>query len=165
MFLLSRPIPRGGVSALCHEWQTESTYVAGVTRVNLLEIFGAGRRASLGSGILGAMEAPARVLLRIDEVASRLGVSASRVRRLLEEHQLAACRTEDGLRIPEVFLDGPLPRSDLRGTLILLSDNGFSADEQVAWLLETDDALGIAPIDALIAGRKAEVRRVAQALA
>jgi hypothetical protein len=33
------------------------------------------------------------------------------------------------------------------------------------WLLEPDDSLGVAPITALRAGRKAEVRRVAQALA
>ena len=33
------------------------------------------------------------------------------------------------------------------------------------WLLEEDDSLAAAPIDALRAGRKAEVRRVAQALA
>jgi hypothetical protein len=33
------------------------------------------------------------------------------------------------------------------------------------WLLNEEEALGAAPIDALRAGRKAEVRRVAQALA
>jgi hypothetical protein len=32
------------------------------------------------------------------------------------------------------------------------------------WLLTPEESLGIAPIDALRAGRKAEVRRVAQAL-
>jgi Rv2175c C-terminal domain of unknown function len=35
----------------------------------------------------------------------------------------------------------------------------------VNWLLSDEDSLGTAPIDALRAGRKAEVRRVAQALA
>jgi hypothetical protein len=33
------------------------------------------------------------------------------------------------------------------------------------WLTNDDDTLGAAPIEALRAGRKAEVRRVAQALA
>ena len=32
------------------------------------------------------------------------------------------------------------------------------------WLLTEEESLGTAPIDALRAGRKAEVRRVAQAL-
>jgi len=32
------------------------------------------------------------------------------------------------------------------------------------WLLTPDDVIGAPPIDALRAGRKAEVRRVAQAL-
>jgi hypothetical protein len=69
------------------------------------------------------------------------------------------------LAVPEVFLDdeGPLP--ELRGTAILLADSGYTNDEAVHWLLEEDDSLSAAPIDALHAGRKAEVRRVAQALA
>jgi len=33
------------------------------------------------------------------------------------------------------------------------------------WLLSPDESLGIPPIEALKAGRKAEVRRVAQSLA
>jgi hypothetical protein len=32
------------------------------------------------------------------------------------------------------------------------------------WLLTPEDSLGVSPVDALKAGRKAEVRRVAQAL-
>ena len=41
---------------------------------------------------------------------------------------------------------------------------GYSDDEAMHWLLTEEESLGIAPIDALRAGRKAEVRRVAQAL-
>ena len=67
--------------------------------------------------------------------------------------------------MPEVFLgpDGPLP--ELRGTIIVLGDDGFSDEAALDWLLDTEESLGAAPIDALLAGRKAEVRRVAQALA
>ena len=67
--------------------------------------------------------------------------------------------------VPEEFLDGVEPLTDLRGTLVLLADDGFSDDEAMQWMLEVDDTLESSPIAALRAGRKAEVRRVAQALA
>jgi len=57
------------------------------------------------------------------------------------------------------------PLSSLRGTVIVLHDAGFSDDEAIDWLLTSEDSIGIAPIEALRAGRKSEVRRVAQALA
>ena len=103
--------------------------------------------------------------LTVPDVAERLDLTPSRVRRLIEDRHLLAQRREGVLRIPEVFLgeDGPMP--ELRGTAILLGDIGFDDDEAVAWLLDPEDSLGAAPIDALRAGRKAEVRRVAQALA
>jgi len=53
---------------------------------------------------------------------------------------------------------------ELRGTLFVLADAGFSDENAMEWLLDTEDSLRAAPIDALLAGRKAEVRRVAQAL-
>ena len=48
---------------------------------------------------------------------------------------------------------------------IVLSDDGFTDEQAMEWLLEVDDSLSAEPIVALRAGRKAEVRRVAQALA
>lgn len=112
------------------------------------------------------MEEPAaRTFLTVPDVAERLDTTPTRVRRLLEERQLLAVRREGVLMIPAVFLtpEGPLP--ELRGTAILLGDSGFTNDDAVDWLLNPDDSLGAAPIDALLSGRKAEVRRVAQALA
>jgi hypothetical protein len=47
---------------------------------------------------------------------------------------------------------------------VVLGDSGFTDDEAMHWLLETEDSIGMSPIAALRAGRKAEVRRVAQAL-
>ena len=47
----------------------------------------------------------------------------------------------------------------------LLADDGFTDDEAMDWMLEVNELLGVSPIAALRAGRKAEVRRVAQALA
>lgn len=106
-----------------------------------------------------------RTWLTVPDLADRLSLTPSRVRRLIEDRQLLAIRRDGVLVVPEVFLDdeGPLP--ELRGTAILLGDSGYTDDEAMHWLLEEEDSLGVAPIDALVAGRKAEVRRVAQALA
>ena len=103
--------------------------------------------------------------LTVPDLAERLATTPSRVRRLIEDRQLLASRRSGVLAVPEVFIgpDGPLP--ELRGTIIVLGDDGFSDEAALDWLLEPDDTLGVAPIDALLAGRKAEVRRVAQALA
>jgi hypothetical protein len=86
------------------------------------------------------------------------------VRRLFEEHVLVGTRVDGVTKVPAVFVDGPEPRHDLRGTLTVLADNGFDDDEALDWLMSHDDALGTSPIAALQAGRKAEVRRIAQSL-
>ncbi|GAA0994509.1 Rv2175c family DNA-binding protein [Subtercola frigoramans] len=106
-----------------------------------------------------------RTWLTIPDLAERLGSTPGKVRKLIEEGALLAIRRDGVLSVPEVFLAGNLPLSELRGTIILLGDSGFSNDEMMQWLLEPEDSLDAAPIDALLAGRKAEVRRVAQALA
>jgi hypothetical protein len=110
-------------------------------------------------------DAAARQWLTIPDLVDILGIGVGRVRRLIEDRHLAAVRIDGVLRVPADFIRDGEPLSELRGTLMLLGDDGFSNDEAVAWLLESDDTLGAAPIDALRAGRKAEVRRVAQALA
>lgn len=109
--------------------------------------------------------ADGRTWLPVDDVAKRLGVSTSRVRRLVEDRHLLAVRRDGVLSVPEDFLAGDEPLRELRGTIILLGDCGFGDPEAVDWLLSPEESLGTAPIDALRAGRKAEVRRVAQALA
>lgn len=91
-------------------------------------------------------------------------MTISKVRKLIEEGALLAVRREGVLAVPEVFLVDDAPLGELKGTIVVLHDSGFSNDEMMEWMLEPEDSLGIAPIDALLAGRKAEVRRVAQAL-
>jgi len=103
--------------------------------------------------------------LTIPELVERLGLSPGKIHRLIEDRQLLAVRRDGVLVVPESFLLDNEPLRELRGTLVLLADSGFSDDEAMRWMLEPDDALDAAPIDALRAGRKAEVRRVAQALA
>ena len=102
--------------------------------------------------------------LTIPDLVERLGLTQGRVRRLIEDKHLLAVRRDGVLVVPAVFLEGDAPLSELRGTLIVLADDGFTDEQAMQWLLEVDDSLGAAPIDALKAGRKAEVRRVAQAL-
>lgn len=102
--------------------------------------------------------------LTIPDLVERLGLTQGRVRRLIEDKHLLAVRRDGVLMVPAVFLEGDAPLTELRGTLIVLADDGFTDEQAMQWLLEVDDSLGTAPIDALKAGRKAEVRRVAQAL-
>ncbi|GAA4173428.1 Rv2175c family DNA-binding protein [Gryllotalpicola koreensis] len=112
-----------------------------------------------------ASPSPERTWLTMPELVEILGVSPSRVRRLIEDRQLLGRRRDGVLSVPADFLSGSEPLSELRGTLMVLGDAGFTDDEAIDWLLSEDETLGAAPIDALRSGRKTEVRRVAQALA
>lgn len=103
--------------------------------------------------------------LTIPDLVDQLGLGVSRVRRLIEDRHLAAKRIDGVLKVPAVFLRDGEPLPELRGTLVVLADNGFGEEDAVDWLLEEEESLGTAPIEALRSGRKAEVRRVAQALA
>lgn len=103
--------------------------------------------------------------LTIPDLVELLGVGVSKVRRLIEDRQLLARRVDGVWQVPDVFIRDGEPLPELRGTLTLLADAGFSDDEAMNWLLEEEDLLGTSPIDALRTGRKAEVRRTAQALA
>ncbi|MBG6237923.1 hypothetical protein IWX78_000878 [Mycetocola sp. CAN_C7] len=107
-----------------------------------------------------------RQWLTIPDLVEKLGLTPSRIRRLIEERQLLAVKIDGVLSVPAVFLDDEdVPLSELRGTFFVLADARFSDDEAMEWMLSVEESLGTAPIDALRAGRKAEVRRVAQALA
>jgi len=105
------------------------------------------------------------VWLTIPDVVDKLGLGVGKVRRLIEDRHLLARRIEGVWHVPDLFLRDGQPLPELRGTLILLADAGFSDDEAMDWLLGTEEMLGTSPISALREGRKAEVRRTAQALA
>ncbi|SJN27843.1 putative transcriptional regulatory protein [Mycetocola reblochoni REB411] len=103
--------------------------------------------------------------MTVPEIADLLGESVSRVRRLIEDRQFIGVKRDGVFAVPELFfLDGE-PLSALRGTIIVLSDVGFSDEEAVEWLLSVEDSVGDTPIAAIRAGRKTEIRRIAQALA
>ena len=120
--------------------------------------------------------------LTVPDVAERLDLPEGKVRRLVEERRIVGVRRGEppALRIPAAFLvpgnladpaqRGPAEGAPawtvlaaLQGTFTVLADVGFDDEAAIAWLFTPDDSLGCSPMTALLAGRKSEVRRVAQA--
>lgn len=109
-------------------------------------------------------ETPEVTWLTIPDLTEILSLKVSQVRRLIEDRSLLASRIDGVWKVPALFIVDGEPMHELKGTLVVLADSGFSDDEAMHWLLTEEESLGVAPIAALLAGRKAEVRRVAQAL-
>lgn len=100
--------------------------------------------------------------LTVLEVAEALRVPKGKVNRLLEEYSLVAVKKEGQLMIPAELIVGGEPLPPLRGTIILLLDSGYSIEESVQWLYTHSDVLGQTPLQSLLEGKKAPVRRLAQ---
>jgi hypothetical protein len=100
----------------------------------------------------------------LPEVAELLDIPVTRVRRLIEDRSLLANRVDGVLRVPVEFIKDGHPLPELHGTFLLLHDLHFTDEEIMTWMFTLEDSLGATPMAALLAGRKAEVRRVAQAL-
>lgn len=103
--------------------------------------------------------------LTMPDLVEALGEPLGRVRRLIDEHYLIGSRRSGVFAVPSVFLVDGHPLSSLRGTIIVLQDAGFTDDEVIDWLLAFDESLERSPIDALLAGHKSVVRRLARTLA
>jgi len=103
--------------------------------------------------------------LTVPDLVEILNLTPSRVRRLIDERQLLAARIDGVLKVPTLFLRDNAPLPELRGTATVLIDGGFTDEDATWWMLRPEESLGTTPIIALRAGRKAEVRRIAQALA
>ena len=103
--------------------------------------------------------------LTVPDLVELLGPTPSRIRTLIDDRHLLAARVDGVLKVPASFLRDDAPLPELHGTAVVLADAGFSDAEALKWLIGEDDSLGTSPIAALRAGRKSEVRRVAQALA
>lgn len=99
------------------------------------------------------------------QAAELLGVSPSRVRAMVKEHQLAEAvpRPGAGPQVPAEFIQDGVLVKGLPGLITLLHDQGYSDRECIAWLF-TDADLPGRPIDALRENRGSEVKRRAQAL-
>ncbi|MGO4598789.1 Rv2175c family DNA-binding protein [Terrabacter sp. 2RAF25] len=107
--------------------------------------------------------------LTVPDAAERLGVPLSRVRQMVADREVLAARIGERrvTAIPAKFVDETGPRPELRGTFTVLADGGMDDAEIIEWLYTPDATLPVdgAPIDALRAGHKTEVRRRAQELA
>jgi hypothetical protein len=101
------------------------------------------------------------------QASAQLGVSVSKVRQLIREHQLAAAVPTPGAgpQVPAaLIMDGEIVKG-VPGLLTVLHDGGFDDREALAWLFTPDETLPGRPIDALRENRGSEVKRRAQAMA
>lgn len=121
-------------------------------------------------GNLALMTSADITVLPTDEVCRLLGIEERRLKQLIRDRVLIEARGDDGVRgVPQDVLvkgaNGWEPLPFLQGTLTLLADDGFTAEESLAWLYAEQDELGERPIDALTSGRHHRVNRIASTLA
>jgi hypothetical protein len=103
-------------------------------------------------------------VLPLPDVAARLGVPVTRVHQMLRDGQLLGMRRDGIVVVPAEFLSGDEVVKGLPGTVTLLRDAGYSAEDILRWLFTAEDSLPGAPIDALRSDRGREVKRRAQAM-
>jgi len=96
-----------------------------------------------------------------------LGISASRVRQLIRENQIAAAVPSPGAgqQVPAAFVQDGVLVKGLGGVVTVLHDGGYDDRAIITWLFSADDSLPGRPIDALRENRGSEVKRRAQAMA
>ena len=101
--------------------------------------------------------------LTVPDIGERLGLRLSDVRQMIEDRRVLGLRIgpRNVMAVPSRFFDetGPLP--ELPGTFTVLGDGRMNDAQILRWLFTPDDSLPVrgAPIDALLAGFKTEVRR------
>ena len=101
------------------------------------------------------------------QAADALGVTVSKVRTWIREHQLAAAvpRPKAGQQVPAaLIMDGEIVKG-VSGLVTQLHDGHYDDVEILTWLFTEDDTLPGRPIDALRENRGSEVKRRAQAMA
>ncbi|GAA1004576.1 Rv2175c family DNA-binding protein [Nocardiopsis tropica] len=103
--------------------------------------------------------------LTLKEAAAPLGVSPNRIKTLIRENRMMGVVRGGQLSVPAAFIDGDDLVKGLPGTLVLLTDAGFSTEEALRWLFTPDDTLPGTPIQAMRENRGTEVRRRAQSMA
>lgn len=103
-------------------------------------------------------------VLPLPDVAQRLGLPITRVHQMMRDGQLMGVRRNGVVLIPAEFLSGDAVVKGLPGTITLLRDSGYSAEEILRWLFTAEDSLPGTPIGALRTNRGREVKRRAQAM-
>lgn len=105
------------------------------------------------------------------EAAAFLEVDSKQIRSWTKDGSLVSLENpQDGkCLIPKEFLvkraDYVGPLETLKGTVTLLRDCGLVDTEIVGWLFRVEETLGETPLQALLAGKKKAVRRIAGTLA
>ncbi len=101
------------------------------------------------------------------QASDRLGVSVSKVRQMIREHQLAAAVPVPGggQKVPAALIQDGLVTKGVPGVLTVLHDGGYDDRAALVWLFTPDDTLPGRPIDALRENRGSEIKRRAQAMA
>lgn len=128
-----------------------------------------GRRGAWETGRMADLETLVGEWLSIPEVADAIGVRQRQVRKMITDGDLLAHRIGRNLAVgvPAVFIrDGELLPS-LAGTVTVLRDARLTDDEAMHWLFTPDETLPLpgSPMQMLLAGRKAEIRKRASELA
>ena len=106
--------------------------------------------------------------MSVPECAEALGLPLSRVRELIKDRHLVATRRgeNNAVYLPAGQIvdgdEGPRVLATVRGTVLVLADAGMRDDDIIAWLTSDHDELDGTPLDALRAGQRAHVRRLAQ---
>jgi hypothetical protein len=101
--------------------------------------------------------------LTVPDIAERMGLRLSDVRQMIEDRLVLSVRIgpRNVVSVPAKFFndEGPLP--ELPGTFTVLGDSRMTDAQILRWLFTPDDTLPVqgAPMDALLAGFKTEVRR------
>lgn len=103
--------------------------------------------------------------LSVPDVAARLSIPNSSVHQLVRDGRLLSYRTGGEIVVPAEFLDGEEIVKGLPGTITVLRDGGYDADDILRWLFTHDESLPGTPIAMIGAGRHREVKRRAQAMA
>jgi hypothetical protein len=121
--------------------------------------------------------------LTLPDLAEALNIEVKAARRIIQERLVVGIRRGERttFQVPAAFVvaahlanpsnveapveDAAAPRAlltSLQGTIAVLTDNAFSDEQIIEWLFTPNESLRATPLDALLAGRKAEVRRIAQ---
>jgi hypothetical protein len=107
---------------------------------------------------------PEVVVLPLPDVAQQLGLPVTRVHQMMRDGQLMGVRRAGVVLIPAEFLSGDAIVKGLPGTITLLRDAGYPAEDILRWLFTAEDSLPGTPIGALRTNRGREVKRRAQAM-
>ncbi len=109
--------------------------------------------------------------LNLPDLAEILDIEVGKARGMVRDRQIVGVKRGNPkvFQVPARFVlpdvegrPGIIPT--LRGTVMVLSDAQFTEEEILEWLFSPNDELGERPVDALVNGKRAAVRRVAQTL-